>query len=176
MKNRGFNMAWTDDRVEILKKLWAEGLSASQIARELGDVTRNAVIGKVHRLGLAGRASPTKPKSRLRHREHVDYASSYPGSSRSRISDNIEPLVMPEPAVTADGDPINILSLSEKVCKWPIGEPGDEDFRFCGNHKVNGSPYCNEHNKVAYQPLESRKKRKNKFSAKRKPLPKINNF
>ena len=77
MKNRGFNMAWTDDRVEILKKLWAEGLSASQIARELGDVTRNAVIGKVHRLGLAGRASPTKPKSRLRHREHVDYASSH---------------------------------------------------------------------------------------------------
>ena len=57
-------MAWTDDRVEILTKLWGEGLSASQIARELGDVTRNAVIGKVHRLGLAGRASPTRPKSR----------------------------------------------------------------------------------------------------------------
>ena len=100
-------MAWTDDRVEILKKLWAEGLSASQIARELGDVTRNAVIGKVHRLGLAGRASPTKPKSRLRHREHIDYGeSSYPGSSRSRINDNVKPLVMPEPAVTSDGEPI----------------------------------------------------------------------
>ena len=106
-------MAWTDDRVEILKKLWAEGLSASQIARELGDVTRNAVIGKVHRLGLAGRASPTKPKSRLRHREHIDYGeSSYPGSSRSRINDNVKPLVMPEPAVTSDGEPINILSLN----------------------------------------------------------------
>ena len=62
-------MAWTDDRVEILKKLWAEGLSASQIARELGDVTRNAVIGKVHRLGLAGRASPTKPKSEYCHKK-----------------------------------------------------------------------------------------------------------
>ena len=109
-------MAWTDDRVEILKKLWAEGLSASQVARELGDVTRNAVIGKVHRLGLAGRASPTKPKSRLRHREHIDYGeSSYPGSSRSRINDNVKPLVMPEPAVTSDGEPINILSLNEKV-------------------------------------------------------------
>ena len=124
-------MAWTDDRVEILKKLWAEGLSASQIARELGDVTRNAVIGKVHRLGLAGRASPTKPKTRLRHREHIDYAeASY---------------------------------------------PGDDDFRFCGNHKVNGSPYCAEHTKVAYQPLEKRKK-KNKLLNKRKPISKINNF
>ncbi|MEC9392228.1 MAG: GcrA family cell cycle regulator, partial [Pseudomonadota bacterium] len=85
------------------------------------------------------------------------------------------PLVMPEPAVTADGEPINILSLSEKVCKWPIGEPGEEDFRFCGNNKVNGSPYCTEHTKVAYQPLENRK-RKNKFVNKKKPLPKVNNF
>ena len=169
-------MAWTDDRVEVLKKLWADGLSASQIARELGDVTRNAVIGKVHRLGLAGRASPTKPKSRLRHRDHDSYSdSSYPGSSRSRLNDAIEPLVMPEPAVTADGEPINILSLSEKICKWPIGEPGDEDFRFCGNNKVNGSPYCTEHTKVAYQPLDSRK-RKNKFVNKKKPLGKVNNF
>ena len=64
-------MAWTDDRVEILTKLWGEGLSASQIARELGDVTRNAVIGKVHRLGLAGRASPTRPKSRIRHASSI---------------------------------------------------------------------------------------------------------
>lgn len=169
-------MAWTDDRVEILKKLWAEGLSASQIARELGDVTRNAVIGKVHRLGLAGRASPTKPKSRLRHREHIDYGeSSYPGSSRSRINDNVKPLVMPEPAVTSDGEPINILSLNEKVCKWPIGEPGDDDFRFCGNRKENGSPYCAEHTRVAYQPLE-KKKKKNKVLNKRMPASKINNF
>ena len=169
-------MAWTDDRVEILKKLWAEGLSASQIARELGDVTRNAVIGKVHRLGLAGRASPTKPKRRLRNREHIDYAeSSYPGSSRSRLNDNIKPLVMPEPAVTSDGEPINILSLNEKVCKWPIGEPGDDDFRFCGNRKESGSPYCAEHTRVAYQPLE-KKKKKNKLLNKRMPASKINNF
>ena len=168
-------MAWTDDRVEILKKLWAEGLSASQIARELGDVTRNAVIGKVHRLGLAGRASPTKPKSRLRHREHIDYGeSSYHGSSRSIINDYVKPLVMPEPAVTSDGEPINILSLNEKVCKWPIGEPGDDDFRFCGNRKENGSPYCAEHTRVAYQPLE-KKKKKNKLLNKRMPASKINN-
>ena len=72
-------MAWTDDRVEILTKLWGEGLSASQIARELGDVTRNAVIGKVHRLGLAGRASPTRPKSRVRHREPSNFSSNFVG-------------------------------------------------------------------------------------------------
>ena len=77
-------MAWTDDRVEILTKLWGEGLSASQIARELGDVTRNAVIGKVHRLGLAGRASPTRPKSRIRHREPSNFSSNF--SSKDRLN------------------------------------------------------------------------------------------
>ena len=83
-------MAWTDDRVEILTKLWGEGLSASQIARELGDVTRNAVIGKVHRLGLAGRASPTMPKSRVRHREPSNFSSNF--DTKDRFSENISPL------------------------------------------------------------------------------------
>ena len=78
-------------------------------------------------------------------------------------------------AVTSDGEPINILSLNEKVCKWPIGEPGDDDFRFCGNRKENGSPYCAEHTRVAYQPLE-KKKKKNKLLNKRMPASKINNF
>ena len=82
---------------------------------------------------------------------------------------------MPEPAVTSDGEPINILSLNEKVCKWPIGEPGDDDFRFCGNRKENSSPYCAEHTRVAYQPLE-KKKKKNKLLNKRMPASKINNF
>ena len=108
-------MAWTDDRVEILTKLWGEGLSASQIARELGDVTRNAVIGKVHRLGLAGRASPTRPKSRVRHREPSNFSSNF--DSKDRFSENISPLSAPEPAVSADGEPINILMLTEKICK-----------------------------------------------------------
>ena len=81
-------MAWTDDRVEILTKLWGEGLSASQIARELGDVTRNAVIGKVHRLGLAGRASPTRPKSRIRHREPSNFSSNF--DTKDRFSERPE--------------------------------------------------------------------------------------
>ena len=91
-------MAWTDDRVEILTKLWGEGLSASQIARELGDVTRNAVIGKVHRLGLAGRASPTRPKSRVRHREPSNFSSNF--SSKDRYNENLKPLSLPAVSYT----------------------------------------------------------------------------
>jgi GcrA cell cycle regulator len=167
-------MAWTDDRVEILTKLWGEGLSASQIARELGDVTRNAVIGKVHRLGLAGRASPTRPKSRIRHREPSNFSSNF--SSKDRYNENLKPLSLPEPAVNSDGKPINILMLTEKICKWPIGEPSDENFRFCGLNRVQGSVYCEEHTKVAYQPLETRRKKKVKFSAKRNTKTNIGNY
>ncbi|MBV44273.1 MAG: GcrA cell cycle regulator [Rhodobiaceae bacterium] len=169
-------MAWTEDRVEVLKRLWSDGLSASQIARELGDVTRNAVIGKVHRLGLAGRASPTRPKSRLRHRDPTEYSSSYSSDPGSRIGDGIEPLVLPEPAVSENGDPINILTLNEKVCKWPIGEPGDKDFRFCGRKKSGGSSYCAEHTQLAYQPLDVRRKKRSRFTSKKRTLPKINDL
>ena len=167
-------MAWTEDRVEILTKLWGEGLSASQIARELGDVTRNAVIGKVHRLGLAGRASPTRPKSRVRHREPSNFSSNF--SSKDRYNDNLKPLSLPEPALSSDGKPINILMLTEKTCKWPIGEPSDSDFRFCGLNRAPGSVYCEEHTKVAYQPLENRRKKKVKFSAKRNTKTNIGNY
>ena len=155
-------MAWTDDRVEILTKLWGEGLSASQIARELGDVTRNAVIGKVHRLGLAGRASPTRPKSRVRHREPSNFSSNF--DSKDRFSENL------------DGEPINILMLTEKICKWPIGEPTDEDFRFCGRGRSANSVYCEEHTKLAYQPVDSRRKKKAKFSVKRVAKANIGNY
>ena len=167
-------MAWTDDRVEILTKLWGEGLSASQIARELGDVTRNAVIGKVHRLGLAGRASPTRPKSRVRHREPSNFSSNF--DSKDRFSENISPLSAPEPAVSADGEPINILMLTEKICKWPIGEPTDENFRFCGRGRSANSVYCEEHTKIAYQPVDSRRKKKAKFSVKRVAKANIGNY
>ena len=158
-------MAWTDDRVKVLTKLWGEGLSASQIARELGDVTRNAVIGKVHRLGLAGRASPTRPKSKVRHREPSNFSSNF--DSKDRFSENLQPLSVLEPAVSASGEPINILMLTEKSCKWPIGEPTDENFRFCGLGRNPNSVYCEEHTKLAYQPLDSRRKKKAKFSVKR---------
>lgn len=102
-------MVWTDHRVEQLKKLWNEGKSASQIADSLGDVTRNAVIGKAHRLGLSSRPSPIKRKTFL-------------------------------------------LPLgNERMCQWPIGNPGEEDFRFCDQTAEAGRPYCNGHCAMAYR-------------------------
>ncbi len=102
---------WTEERVERLKELWSQGMSASEIAQLLGDVTRNAVIGKAHRLGLSGRPSPIRKKSKG----------------------------------------VTILDLTERMCKWPIGDPKHPDFRFCGKPSVPGMPYCAEHCAIAYQ-------------------------
>lgn len=162
-------MAWTEDRVEVLKKLWAEGLSASQIAKQLGGVTRNAVIGKVHRLGLSGRATPSRPPSRvgsaLRPRPAVRPAPSKPGSTAPRTTANtgVAPLRTPNyarsrPAAVADGDYASILTLSDHICRWPIGDPGDADFKFCGKKCKPGSPYCDTHAQMAYQPVRKRKR------------------
>jgi GcrA cell cycle regulator len=92
------------------------------------------------------------------------------------LNDNLKPLSLPEPAVSSDGSPINILMLTEKICKWPIGEPSDENFRFCGLNRIQGSVYCEEHTKVAYQPLETRRKKKVKFSAKRNTKTNVGNY
>jgi GcrA cell cycle regulator len=142
-------MAWTEERVELLKKLWTEGLSASQIARTLGDVTRNAVIGKVHRLGLSGRATPTR-------------------SDRPRIMARRKPAPKPilvesepiEEVVLDDGEWATVLTLNERMCKWPIGHPGTDKFHFCGRGAAADTPYCEAHAKVAYQPSTSRRDRK----------------
>ncbi len=165
-------MAWTDDRVELLKKLWAEGLSASQIANRLGGVTRNAVIGKVHRLGLSGRTTTSRAKATRRRRTpaHTQNRSARP-QMRSHGSTALKP------AYDADADeeyqlapasimelviPLNerasILTLDETKCRWPIGDPGDEDFHFCGRHSEIGVPYCQHHSSVAYQPAQSRRR------------------
>jgi len=142
-------MAWTEDRVELLKKLWAEGLSASQIARTMGEVTRNAVIGKVHRLGLSGRATTSR-------------------SDRPRRTALPKP--MPKPVVTepeiiteatlANGDFATVMTLSSTMCRWPIGDPGAAEFHFCGNGTEAGAPYCEAHVRLAYQPAQSRRDRK----------------
>ena len=148
-------MAWTDDRVEILTKLWAEGLSASQIAKQLGGVTRNAVIGKVHRLGLSGRAKPSNPaKKKARktvNRTRVTRAPSAPRAPR--------PVVQPRPAPPpiealpmADGRFATILTITDHMCKWPIGDPSTSEFRFCGRKTDDkDEPYCKAHSSVAYQ-------------------------
>ena len=106
---------WSDDRVEQLKTLWTEGLSASQIARALGGVTRNAVIGKVHRLGLAGRASPSRserPRLPMRPRRPAS-AAMCPAA----------PVVEEDPLTLEDGSHATVLTISDRMCRWPIGDP-----------------------------------------------------
>ena len=156
-------MAWTEERVELLKKLWTEGLSASQIARQMGGVTRNAVIGKVHRLGLSGRATPARVSTarisaQTRSRETLDTAL----SQRSYKSDNLdsykEPIEPPQPLLSAE-ERASVLHLTEHTCKWPIGDPGQRDFHFCGARAGHGSPYCTTHAALAYQPLDRRRRK-----------------
>ena len=169
-------MAWTDERVELLKKLWADGLSASQIAARLGGVTRNAVIGKVHRLGLSGRATTTRVKTaaRPRPRKRTTQAPRAPrsifGSTGSLALSGLpefeseqhfeeEPDPIPELHVVSS-EKVTILNLTEHTCKWPIGDPSDENFRFCGCKTQAGSPYCEHHARIAYQTLPQRRRLK----------------
>ena len=159
-------MAWNDERVELLKKLWAEGLSASQIAGRLGGVTRNAVIGKVHRLGLSGRATTSRMKS---HRPRARASAKRNGKSRFGSVGNpalralyhqdaqpftpaVEELVIPEK------ERKSIQTLTENHCRWPIGDPQMADFHFCGKSKVNGLPYCEFHARRAFQPPQARRR------------------
>ena len=158
-------MAWNDERVELLKKLWAEGLSASQIAGRLGSVTRNAVIGKVHRLGLSGRATTSRMKS---HRPRPRVAKRL---AKARFATVGNPLVRglfhPEaepyvPVVEELVIPLNerkcIQTLTESSCRWPIGDPQMADFHFCGKGKVTGLPYCEFHARRAFQPPQPKRR------------------
>jgi GcrA cell cycle regulator len=159
-------MGWTEERVELLKKLWADGLSASQIAAELGGITRNAVIGKVHRLGLSGRAK--SPSSSV-PRQRKPRSSGMMRVPRSAIRGNTalayDYAVEPEPELIEI--PLEqrktLLQLTEATCHWPVGDPGSPDFFFCGGQSNEGSPYCNYHSRVAYQPAsERRRERQNR--------------
>jgi GcrA cell cycle regulator len=167
-------MGWTEDRVELLKKLWADGLSASQIAGRLGGVTRNAVIGKVHRLGLAGRATTSRSRT-PRPRNRISHLPLRPTRVQYRTQGNtaLKPVFMPEerPAVALTVVPsvvrelevpaalrVDLLDLRECMCRWPIGDPQDESFHFCGRQKAVGISYCGHHAQVAFQPAARRKK------------------
>lgn len=164
---------WTDERVDLLKRLWAEGLSASQIATRLGEVTRNAVIGKVHRLGLSGRGTPSRAAQHSRPRSkpvapaQTAKITQFPTAGATALQ--AEPQAMPELApapkpksmlsvATSSHDKVNILQLSDKTCRWPVGEPGTESFHFCGCAPKSGLPYCERHAQVAYQPVMDRRR------------------
>ncbi len=161
-------MTWTDERVEMLKKLWGDGLSASQIAAELGGVTRNAVIGKVHRLGLSGRAkSPTSAAPRPRKpraHSHVLRVGRSSVRGNTALAHVYELEVEPEQELTDNVIPLGqrrtLLELTAETCRWPIGDPGQTDFFFCGGRAASGLPYCAYHSRIAYQPANVRRDRR----------------
>ncbi|MEL6120551.1 MAG: GcrA family cell cycle regulator [Pseudomonadota bacterium] len=189
-------MSWSDERVEKLKKMWGEGQSASQIAKELGGVTRNAVIGKVHRLGLSNRnggggtssdggtkakakpvpkakAAPKPAPTASEAKQPAQDASSAPVSRMKPIIPAGQPLP-PQPSLN-EIDPealakvnevekkakkLSLMELTERTCKWPVGDPATDDFWFCGLPVQSGKPYCEAHVGVAFQPMSSRRDRR----------------
>lgn len=198
-------MSWTDERVETLKKMWSDGQSASQIAKELGGVTRNAVIGKVHRLGLSNRVggpgdkaedevaeavpAPVEPVQATPEpvrAEPVQPAPPPPQTVAQQVASNVTPLPLRKAIVPA-GQPlppqpsaneispealasvrevekhakrISLMELTERTCKWPIGDPATDDFWFCGLPSTPGKPYCEAHVGVAFQPMSARRDRR----------------
>lgn len=153
-------MAWTDERVETLKKLWADGLSASAIANRLGGVSRNSVISKVHRLGLSTRVTTQRlaqshggkrAAKRVRARQKAAKAAQKPQTALQAVF-AAEPFVPAEDLVIPVAERKTLLDLEANDCRWPIGDPKDPDFHFCGKGKVNGLVYCDFHVRRAYQP------------------------
>ncbi|WP_342070294.1 GcrA family cell cycle regulator [Yoonia algicola] len=199
-------MSWTDERVETLKKMWGEGQSASQIAKELGGVTRNAVIGKVHRLGLSNRAGSTGSAAKAAPKEKPAAApaaaakpvakpapkpkaapASTPPKEEPELDENGIPISAARRAIIPAGQPLppqpsaneispealakvseiektakrlTLMELTEKTCKWPVGDPATDDFWFCGLAVQQGKPYCEAHVGVAFQPMSSRRDRR----------------
>ncbi|MGV3769754.1 MAG: GcrA family cell cycle regulator, partial [Sphingobium phenoxybenzoativorans] len=192
-------MSWTDERIDQLRTMWEKGMTASQIADELGGVSRNAVIGKAHRLGLQSRPSPVKatetprkkaaapvkkpappPRQEPEARPAVQSAAPAPQRPAAAVSaEPAAPVVPQQPRIVSVGPggflrqgpgdqqaPIppapprrlvpakpsadiigktSLLDLTEKICKWPMGHPGEPDFHFCGEKVTPGFPYCVEH-------------------------------
>ncbi len=188
-------MSWTDERVELLTKMWNEGQSASAIAKELGGVTRNAVIGKVHRLGLSNRTggvpveaeaeANAAPESVAAERPVVEEASAVPEEAEPEPQERPAPSLArqivpagqplpPQPSaneispealesvreVEKKSKRLSLMELTERTCKWPIGDPATENFWFCGLPSQAGKPYCEAHVGVAFQPMSSRRDRR----------------
>lgn len=196
-------MSWTDERIEKLTKMWEGGATASQIADELGGVSRNAVIGKAHRLGLKARPSPVKPNEKEAAApapkapkadapprpaptpRAVPPRPSAPAAAAAPAADGSTPAPAPMPRIVSVGpggflrqgpgdqqapippapprrlvpakpspemaDKTSLLELNDRICRWPMGHPGEPDFHFCGEKVNPGFPYCVEHCGRAYQ-------------------------
>jgi GcrA cell cycle regulator len=163
----GNGSGWTDTRVERLKAFWADGLSASVIADRLGEVTRNAVIGKVHRLGLAGRktasrASTTRPRATFPSRPDAARIVASPCQRVRRAAPRQPVRVIPLRALPDIGPaPEEIVGLGELqdgMCHWPVGDPLEVGFHFCGRTKTVRLPYCEHHAAIAYNPAARRRR------------------
>jgi GcrA cell cycle regulator len=171
-------MAWTDERIALLKQYWDEGRSASQIAETLGEgLSRNAVIGKAHRLGLAARPSPLKTGEAKPAETEAPIAAAIAEEAPRAVPERIAAPATPKtelraptrasavPAAKAaeparapgpvkgrgKGGKVTLLDLNDRICKWPIGHPDEADFHFCGKPVSVGFPYCQEHCMLAYQ-------------------------
>ncbi|WP_109808551.1 GcrA family cell cycle regulator [Sphingosinithalassobacter portus] len=208
-------MSWTDERIETLKKMWDSGMTATQIAEELGGVSRNAVIGKAHRLGLQSRPSPVKPneskgdsapKAAAPKPAPAAAAPPPPPPSPPKQTQSAPPAPAsaapaPQPQAKSDGPTLrsvgpggfvrqnpgdqappatpapprrlvpakpskeiegktSLLDLNDRICKWPMGHPGEPDFHFCGDKVNPGFPYCVEHCGHAYQAQLPRRDRR----------------
>ena len=207
-------MSWTEERIERLKAMWTKGATASEIADELGGVSRNAVIGKAHRLGLEARPSPVKPGEEGDHSpqpsatkvtatpkpvepaaakaersvpphiesahrplaappqrpaaDNIQYRSIGPGGFIRQTPGEQQAPIPPAPPrrlVPAKPSPevadkTSLLDLNDRICKWPMGHPGEPDFHFCGKPANPGYPYCVDHCGVAYQAQLPRRDRR----------------
>ncbi len=164
------HIAWNEERTAECVKLWKEGLSANQIANRLGGVSRNAVIGKIHRLGLSGRANPPRPKSVRARRErkaandkppkfkttgNAAFRALFNGGANEPYTPPVEELVIP----LAERRYIATLEAGE--CRWGIGDPKHADFHFCGKRQHPGLPYCTHHARIAFQPPQAKGTRPN---------------
>jgi GcrA cell cycle regulator len=165
-------MSWTDERVELLRKLWVEGFSASKIAAQLANgITRNAVIGKVHRLGLSGRVkAPIASQPRQRSKpSQSPHRLTAPRSSGPMVRGNNalayahQPFEAPlvqfvEEVVVPMSERVTITELKEAMCRWPLGDPVSAEFRYCGTKSPPGDSYCTYHARLAYQPPQDRRR------------------
>jgi GcrA cell cycle regulator len=149
-------MEWNDERIADLTRLWQDGLSASQVAERLGGISRSAVIGKIHRLGIAGRAAPSRPRPLGGRPPSLKIST---GEDR-RAPVARPPRPAPRPVVVFDADATaSLLTLTECGCRWPIGDPGEADFGFCGRPQAGGGSYCEGHGSMAVRSRETAMKR-----------------
>jgi GcrA cell cycle regulator len=158
-------MSWTQEREDLLRKLWLQGLSASQIAYVMAGITRNAVIGKAHRMGLPKRSPATSQRPKVRVQRGKPSLACVGGRPAPRAETGTETVrddyrfaltqanFEAAGADLREGERITLMTLNSRTCKWPIGDPSDADFHFCSVDALSGRSYCEFHNRLAYRGL-----------------------